>query len=85
MGGGRDLAADDRQVHAFSLHDFRHDLETATAAGAGSAMVCHVVDRASTVLHAGSDLAVGDTVTVANDHAVEADRSLLKVIVKVFP
>jgi len=66
-----------------AVHDLGDEGATAAAAGAGSAMVGHVVRTAGPVLNAGSDLAVGYTVAVADDHRRLLDRSLLKVIVKV--
>jgi hypothetical protein len=51
-----------------AVHDFFHELGAAAAARTGSAKLGDVVGGASTILNAGPNLTVGNTVAVANDH-----------------
>jgi hypothetical protein len=82
-GRSRDVASNDGEAAAFTGDYFSHQGLTATAAGAGPALVSYIGARACPLLNAGSDFSVGDTMAVANDHRGFSERSLLKVIVKV--
>lgn len=58
-----------------TVDDFCHQRAAAAAAGGGPADVANFIAAAGAALHAGSDFAVGDTVTVTYDHRGESEDS----------